>query len=115
MNLTGQHLGRYRIEKMLGKGGMAEVYLGWDVTLNRRVAIKVLPQAMRQNPILLKRFEREARAAANLGHPNIITIHDVGHTNGLPYIVMEYIKGLSLAEYLRQQGRLSPVETAKLV
>src|SRR2546428_3171583 len=93
----GTCLGPYEIRSLLGAGGMGEVYRARDSRLQRDVAIKVLPRALAQDQERLKRFEREARAAGQLNHPNIMAVHDIGSTdgggaggpgsNGLPYIV----------------------------
>jgi serine/threonine protein kinase len=98
---VGQTLGKVRIEKYLASGGMAEVYVGTHLTLDRPVAIKVLHGHIKSNPTLQSRFEREARAIATLRHPNIVQILDFDTYNDHPYIVMEYIKGPALSTYLR--------------
>jgi serine/threonine protein kinase len=98
---VGQTLGKVRIDKYLASGGMAEVYVGTHLTLDRPVAIKVLHSHTASNPTLQSRFEREARAIAALRHPNIVHILDFDTHNGHPYIVMEYIKGPALSHYLR--------------
>jgi TolB-like protein/Flp pilus assembly protein TadD len=95
----GQMLGHYRILSLLGRGGMGEVYLGEDTRLGRKVALKVLPAEFTSDQERLRRFEREARAVSALNHPNIITIHEVGRTDGMHYLVTEHIEG----ETLRQQ------------
>ncbi len=101
MNLSpGQHLGRYEITDVAGVGGMGEVYKARDSRLDRTVAIKVLPQRTSQNADLRARFEREAKAISSLNHPNICTLYDVGHEDGMDYLVMEYIEGESLAARL---------------
>ena len=101
----GARLGAYEIISMLGAGGMGEVYLAHDPRLGRDVAIKVLPPAFASDAQRLRRFEQEARAVAALDHPNILAIHDIGRHNDAPYIVMEYVRGETLAVYLRR-GRL---------
>jgi serine/threonine protein kinase len=98
---VGQTLGKVRIDKYLASGGMAEVYVGTHLTLDRPVAIKVLHSHTASNPTLQSRFEQEARAIAALRHPNIVHILDFDTHNGHPYIVMEYIKGPALSHYLR--------------
>jgi serine/threonine protein kinase len=97
----GQTIGKVRIEKFLARGGVAEVYLGTHITLARPVAVKVLHGFIEEQPIPLERFEREARVAAAMRHPNIVQIHDFDTIDGHPYIVMEYLKGPTLATYLR--------------
>ena len=97
----GKTIGKVRIEKLLARGGMAEVYLGSHLTLERPVAIKLLHSYIEEEPTLLERFHREARVVAGLRHPNIVQIFDFDTTDGHPYIVMEYLRGPTLATYLR--------------
>lgn len=97
----GKTVGKVRIENLLARGGMAEVYLGTHLTLERPVAIKLLHSHIEEEPILLERFEREARVVAGLRHPNIVQVFDFDTVDGHPYIVMEYLKGPTLANYLR--------------
>jgi serine/threonine-protein kinase len=101
---------RYRLLTCIGSGGMAVVYEGMDMLLERRVAVKVLRQRFASDPEFLERFQREARAAANLDHPNIVTVFDVGKDDGHHYIVMEYVDGRDLKTIIRQEGRLSVAE-----
>jgi len=101
---------RYRLLTCIGSGGMAVVYEGMDMLLERRVAVKVLRQRFASDPEFLERFQREARAAANLDHPNIVTVFDVGKDDGHHYIVMEYVDGRDLKTIIRQKGRLSVAE-----
>ena len=98
----------------LGKGGMGEVYRAKDQKLGREVAIKVLADGFGQDPVRVARFEREARAAATLNHPNICAIHEIGEHEGQPFIVMELIKGQTLAARLSTQGRLECHEVVEL-
>src|SRR4030095_1658041 len=97
----GKTIGNVRIEKLLARGGMAEVYLGTHLNLERPVAVKVLHSYIEEEPLLLERFHREAKVVAGLRHPNIVQIYDFDTTDGHPYIVMEYLKGPTLAAYLR--------------
>jgi serine/threonine protein kinase len=97
---AGTKLGPYEIQSAIGAGGMGEVYRAKDVRLNRIVAIKVLPSHLSENPQLKQRFEREAQAISSLSHPNICAIYDVGHQNGIEYLVMEFLEGESLAARL---------------
>src|ERR1041384_6222585 len=97
----GQTFGKVRIDKCLARGGMAEVYLGTHLTLDRPVAIKVLHSYIEDNPDLLARFQREARVVAAMRHPNIVQIFDFDTIDGHPYIIMEYLKGPTLSTYLR--------------
>jgi eukaryotic-like serine/threonine-protein kinase len=98
----GTKLGPYEIQSPLGAGGMGEVYHARDTRLDRAVAIKVLPQHLSTNPDLKQRFEREARAISSLNHPRICTLHDVGHQEGIDFLVMEYLEGETLADRLRK-------------
>lgn len=93
-------IGKYRIESVLGEGGMGVVYLASDPQLERRVALKVLPSKIVGDRDRLARFEREARAASGLNHPNIMTVHEFGETDGVHYLVSEYIEGRTLREFL---------------
>lgn len=103
MTLTaGTRLGPYEILAPLGAGGMGEVYRAKDTRLGRDVAIKVLPARFSSSPELRERFEREARAISSLNHARICTLHDVGHQDGVDFLVMEYLEGESLAEKLRK-------------
>ena len=103
MALThGTKLGPYEIQLPLGAGGMGEVYRARDTRLDRTVAIKVLPHHLSSNPDLRQRFDREARAISSLNHPRICTLHDVGHQDGVDFLVMEYLEGESLADGLRK-------------
>ncbi len=96
----GSRLGPYEILAPLGAGGMGEVYRARDPRLNRELAIKVLPASIARDPDFLTRFHAEARAASALNHPNIVTIHDIGSTDGVSYILMELVDGKTLRELL---------------
>ncbi len=105
---AGTKLGHFEIQSALGAGGMGEVYRAIDTRLNRTVAVKVLPSHLSANTDLKQRFEREARAVSSLNHPHICTLHDIGHQNGIDYLVMEFLEGETLAEKLTK-GAL-PIE-----
>src|SRR4030095_15261334 len=106
MALTpGTKLGPYEILSVAGSGGMGVVYRGRDTRLDRIVAIKVLPETLLPNPVSRQRLEREARAVSVLSHPAICTLHDIGHQDGVDYLVMEYLEGETLAQRL-QKGPL---------
>ena len=106
--MIGSVLGnRYEILSEVGSGGMAKVYKAKDRYLQRIVAIKLLKEEFREDTDFLKRFDTEAQAAANLAHPNIVQIYDIGNDNDRYYIVMEYIDGITLKEYIEQKGSLS--------
>jgi eukaryotic-like serine/threonine-protein kinase len=106
--------GRYELEDVIGRGGMGVVYRGRDRVLDRTVAVKVLPALFAENPTLVERFEREARAAARLTHPNIVSVYDTGQDRTERYIVMEYVAGMSLAELLHERGPLPAREAVDL-
>ena len=97
---AGARLGPYEIVSPLGAGGMGEVYRATDTRLSRPVAIKVLPSHLSSNPDLRERFDREARAISSLNHAHICTLYDVGHQNGVDYLVMEYLEGETLDQRL---------------
>ena len=102
--LTGRTLAHYEIVRLLGKGGMGEVYVAEDTKLGRRVALKVLPKEMATDPERRSRFEREARAVAGLNHPNIVTVHSVEEADGVHFITMELVVGRTLAAMLPKNG-----------
>ena len=98
--------GRYRVERVLGDGAMAKVLLAHDAELGREVAVKLLDEGLAADPSFRARFAREARIAAGLSHPNIVTVFDVGEADGRPFIVMELVPGRTLEERLRRDGAL---------
>ncbi len=99
---AGTRLGPYEVQSLLGEGGMGQVYRARDSRLNRTVAIKVLTSPAAASPELRERFEREARAVGSLNHPHICTLHDLGHQDGVDYLVMEYLEGETLSARLRR-------------
>jgi hypothetical protein len=101
--MLGRKLAQYEIVEKLGAGGMGEVYKATDTRLGRSVAIKVLAGHLAARPELRARFEREARAISSLSHPNICTLHDVGHADGVDYLVMEHLEGETLAQRLARE------------
>ena len=108
---SGSRLGPYEIVGLLGAGGMGEVYRAQDPRLHRELAIKVLPAALAADPERLRRFRREATAAAALNHPNICTIHEIGDAEGRAYIAMEYVAGATLRESLSTR----PLQPSRVV
>src|SRR4030081_1195897 len=100
--LPGLRLGPYEILTAIGAGGMGEVYKARDTRLDRIVAIKVLSAHLSDRNELRERFEREARTIASLNHPHICTLHDIGHQDGIDYLVMEFLEGETLAKRLEK-------------
>ena len=110
--LIGKRIsGRYKILDIIGGGGMANVYLAHDIILDRDVAIKILRLDFANDEEFIRRFRREAQNATSLVHPNIVSIYDVGEEDSIYYIVMEYVKGQTLKQYIQQHSPV-PVETA---
>lgn len=107
--------GRYKIIRHLGTGGMANVYLGHDLILDRDVAIKVLRFDFRNNTDALRRFQREALSATQLIHPNIVGVYDVDEENGIQYIVMEYVEGNDLKHYIVENGAADPEKAVHIM
>src|SRR3990170_7371530 len=112
---AGSTLGHYEVQGLIGKGGMGEVYRGYDTKLQRDVALKLLPPQFARDPERLARFRREATMLAALNHPNIAQIYGVEDSGDTHYLVMEFVPGLTLAELLfqspeRKGGVTSPVE-----
>ncbi len=103
--VTGTRLGPYEVLSPLGAGGTGEVYRARDTRLDRTVAIKVLPEHLSQKPQLRERFEREARAVSSLSHPHICPLYDIGHEDGVDFLVMEFLEGETLTHRL-QKGPL---------
>ena len=99
---------RYDIKMLIGDGGMANVYLAYDRTLKRHVAIKMLRYELSKDERFIKRFKRESAQVINLDHPNIVHVYTVGDYKQQPFIVMEYVKGKTLKDYLREHGALEP-------
>ena len=106
---------RYEIEKLIGEGGMANVYLANDTILDRKVAVKVLRGDLAGDEKFVRRFQREALSASSLSHPNIVEIYDVGEDDGNFYIVMEFIEGKTLKQLIKKRGVLSLPETMDIM
>src|SRR3989337_3672289 len=102
--------GRYQIVRRLARGGMAEVHLARDLLLDRPVALKVLYPELSRDPTFVERFRREAQSAANLSHPNIVSVYDWGEEDGTYFIVMEYVDGEALASLVHRAGALQAAE-----
>ena len=105
-DLTGVTLDDFRVEKILGRGGMGEVYLATQISLNRSVALKVLRSDFAANPTYLGRLKTEATAVAKLNHPNIVHVYTMGCADDIHFIAMEYVQGTNLRDYLAKKGAL---------
>ncbi len=112
-DLTGEVFGdRYAIQRRIARGGMADVYVARDRLLDREVAVKVLFPEFSKDEASVERFRREAQAAANLNHPNIVGVYDWGERDATYFIVMEYVEGRTLAQILTTEGQLHPDRAA---
>jgi len=100
--------GRYRIDQELGRGGMAKVFRGEDTVLGRTIAIKVLAPQFADDPNFVTRFRREAQAAARISNQHLVSVFDTGSDGGVHFIVMEFVEGRTLAEFLAGGGRIMP-------
>ncbi len=111
----GQSLGKYEITGVLGQGGMGLVFRGFDPTIERDVAIKVLSGAVAQDAAALQRFQVEARTAGKLSHPNVVTVYEIGQEGLTHYLVQEFVEGESAAGHLEHQGRYAPAEATRIM
>ncbi len=115
MNINDVIDERYRIERKIGEGGMSIVYEAYDIVSKKKVAIKIIKGDMMTNPINLSRFEREARAAASLSHPNIVRVINLGTYEGRPYMANEFINGKNLRDVLDIRGHFTPLEACDIM
>lgn len=116
MIIKGQKIdGRYQVIRTIGEGGMANVYLAYDTILDREVAVKILRGDLSNDEKFVKRFQREAKAASSLNHPNIVEMYDVGEDDGNYFIVMEYVSGKTLKSLIKKRGALSLSETIDIM
>ena len=109
VDLTGRQLGDYQLLRRLGRGGMADVYLAKQGSLRRNIALKILKPDLAKDASYVKRFQREAQAAANLVQANIVQIYEVGEVEGFHFIAQEYVQGRNLKQYLNRYGAVEPV------
>jgi serine/threonine protein kinase len=108
--------GRYRVGEVIARGGMSTVHRGTDLRLDRPVAVKIMDPSLADDPVFVRRFEREARAAARLSHPGIVAVHDQGrHADGTIFLVLELVEGGTLRDVLREQVRLAPATALTVV
>jgi serine/threonine protein kinase len=107
--------GKYRLLERLGAGGMGQVFLCEHITMGRKVALKILPVQQAEDPASLARFYREARAVARLDHPHIVRAHDIDHDDKLHFLVLEFVDGCNLHDFIRRNGPLSPQRAAHYI
>ncbi|MDX6320980.1 MAG: eukaryotic-like serine/threonine-protein kinase, partial [Propionibacteriaceae bacterium] len=107
--------GRYQVTARLARGGMATVYQAVDNRLTRVVAVKVMHIGLGDDAEFARKFDREARAAARLSHPNVVSVFDQGHDNGRPYIVMEFVQGRTLRDLITREAPLTPLRALEII
>jgi len=110
-DISGTTLGNYKLIRKIAQGGMGVIYEATQINLDRKVALKILTQELATRPEFLQRFEREAKSAAALNHPGIVAVHDFGEADGRRFIIMEFVEGENLSEYISKRGKI-PVENA---
>src|SRR5271157_4842624 len=108
-------IGKYEVVEVLGEGGMGAVYKATDPRIGRTVAIKVIKRDFAENPQLLRRLYIEARAVANLPHPNIVAVYELGEENGSPYLVMQYLDGTPLDKIIAQRRDLPVIQKLEII
>jgi serine/threonine protein kinase len=113
--LAGSMLGVYRIERLIGRGGMGDVFLAQDTRLDRPVALKVVAESLAEDERFRERLLRESRLAASLDHPNVVPIYDAGEADGRLFIAMRYVPGLDLKALVRAEGPLEPARALAIV
>jgi len=106
--MVGRQIGAYKILALLGAGGMGEVYRARDTRLDRIAALKILPVEVASDPDRMRRFVQEAKAASALNHPNVAHIYEIGESDGIPFIAMEYVEGQTLADRIHAGRNPSP-------
>ena len=111
----GSVLAGYRIEEVIGRGGMGIVYRATNLGLKRSVALKLIAPELSEDPLFRQRFERESRIAGSLRHPNVVTVVEAGETEGSLYVAMELVEGMDLLELIRRDGRVAPRRLAAIV
>src|SRR5436190_20235870 len=104
LDLTGKTLGDFKLLRRLGQGGMGQVYLSEQISLKRKVALKILKAELAANPTSLKRFKAEAQVVARATHANIVQVYAVDEANGVHYMALEYVEGTTLRDYLAKKG-----------
>jgi serine/threonine-protein kinase len=114
-DFSGTTLGGYQLVRKIAEGGMGVVYEAIQLNLSRKVALKILNEELAARSEFVQRFEREAKAAAALNHPNIVQVHDFGKTQGWCYLIMEYVDGQDLSDYAEVNGKLSILAALDIV
>src|ERR1051325_2964068 len=114
-DFSGTDLGGYRLVRKIAEGGMGVVYEAIQLNLSRRFALKILNEDLAARPEFLQRFEREAKAAAALNHPNVVQVHDFGEAQGRYYLIMEYVEGHNLSDYVDEHGQLAVADALDIV
>src|SRR5690349_8714069 len=114
-DFSGTTLGGYRLVRKIAEGGMGIVYEAVQLNLSRKVALKILNEELAAQPEFLQRFEREAKAAASLNHPNVVQVHDFGEAQGWRYLIMEYVEGRDLSNYTEERGKLPVLDALEII